>query len=123
MPSVESGGIVTAIIDGQPRDVGDTVNVDIGGLVRTPNVGLSGNNGKFTTKPEAPEVEIEFRDGPTESMTLVRAIEGSVLQIAMRSGKTFMLYGAYQTGRLKLNVASGKYTGTFSGTDCLEITA
>jgi len=118
--SHERGGIAQLYLGGQLVSLGATANVMLGGPVREVAIGLSGVVG-FTTKHEAPSVEVELFKTRELSLAAVRAIEDGTVQLNMNNGESYLLSGAFQIDTLTLDTAKGTYTAKFAGFSLREM--
>lgn len=123
MAQIERGGIASFYIDGTYYEVGADIEVQMGGVTRTPVVSSDGVAG-YTSKYKAPEVTMEALDGPSVSIAALKAVNGQTVQIVQNSGKQYMLYSAFQIDDPSIKIAEGKVSGVkFSGASCREIGA
>ena len=123
MAQIERGGIASFYVDGSYYEVGATIEVKLGGEVRTPVISSNGVAG-FTSKIMAPEITMEALDGPAVSISALKAVNGQTVQVTLNNGKQYMLYSAFQIDDPNINIAEGKAAGVkFSGASCTEITA
>ncbi len=120
--NVTLGGTASFKANGTLYELAGSIKVDVGGVIRTPAVGPSGATGKWTERNDPPMVEVEVWDDPALSIQAIRAITGANVQLALNSGKSYILYNAFQTDKLELDAVAGKFTLKLSGTDCQEQT-
>lgn len=123
MPMIERGGIASVYVDGALYEVGATIELKLGGVVRTAKVGSDRVAG-FTTRFEAPEATLMFIDGPAVSVAAIKAIRGQTLQLRLNNGKTYQLYNATQVDDPTVKIADGEIDGVkFTGDRMQEIPA
>lgn len=116
----ERGGIAQVYLGGQLVNLGATLNIMPGGPIREVATGLSGVAG-YTTKIEAPTVEVELFDSADRSTAAIRAIDGGTIQINQNNGKSWVLTGAFQVDTMTLDGAKGTYTAKFAGLSMREL--
>lgn len=118
----EIGGTAQFYVNGQLMQLATTANVDLGGVIRTPAVGLGGVAG-FTTMIDPPYIEVQLFDRADASIGAVRAIEAANVQLNMNNGKSFILSNCFQSDKLVFDASKGTYTAKFTGFSCREVPA
>lgn len=120
MAIIERGGVASVYIGGTLIEVGASIEVKAGGLVRTAKVSSNGVAG-YTTKWEAPEVTLEAIDGAAVSIASLKAVAGQTMQVRANNGKTYVLVQAFQVDDPSAKLDEGNITGLkFSGLRCNE---
>jgi hypothetical protein len=121
MPLIERGGCSSFFVDGATYEIAAEVSIKLGGIVRKPVVSSNGVAG-FTTTYEAPSIEVEIIDGPSVSISALKAISGSTLQVSLNNGKSYLLTNATQVDDPDGKIAEGKISGVkFTGSICKEV--
>lgn len=118
----EVGGVAQFYMGGTLMKLGASASMDLGGLIRKPEVGLGGVVG-FTTTIDPPMIEVELYDSADTSVAAVRAFSVGTVQLALNNGKTYIIANAFQSGKLTVDTATGKYKAQFTGFTAREITA
>jgi Phage tail tube protein len=120
MAEIERGGIASFYVDGAYYQVAADIEVKPGGIVRTA-VAASDSTAGYTTKWVVPEVTLDALDGPAVSITALKSITNSTVQLQLNNGKSWYLYGAFQTDDITAKIADGKATGVkLGGSRCVE---
>ena len=120
MAQVARGGTAYFYVDGVLYELAGDFKIDVGGKIRTPVSGPSGMVG-FTERIDPPMVEAELFDNPQLSLVALRAMTDVTVQFALNIGKTYQLFNAFQTDKIELDGAAGKFQVKFSGLDMQEI--
>lgn len=127
MASIIASGVGTmsVYVGGQLMELFGKVDLEHGGIVREPVLGPGGViANRWTEKYVAPKLSIEIADGAQVNVAQMKDVVGVAIQIAMRNGaKTYLMANGICSGGVKGDLASGKFTLEYFGSDLKEITA
>ena len=109
------GGVKSVRIGSHLPSVGDTVDITMGGVTRTSEVGLTGVPGQSEVHRPG-RIEVEFIDDGTVSLDALTQITNKTVTVVTPLG-TYALRNAAQVEDVVLNQATGRYTIVFEGPD------